>query len=119
MEFHAAEQEGRTTGWFSELSFSPRCDPSLVAALLEGREIPIEDLSTVYDEFLLYLSWVNSMHFNNSVQYLAQTGYVAYMIETLPDRSFASCVSEYIIRRIRCRAGKGTGDSLSYNQKEE
>lgn len=103
IEFHASELEGRVTGWFTEMSFSPTCNPIAAAALLAGKPIPIAELGTVYDEFLLYLSWVNDLHFDPSVRYLTDVGQFEYMVHALPDDSLRDRVAEYITRRINER----------------
>jgi len=103
-EFYASETEGVRTGLFCEMSFAPVCNEVVVKALLAGEAVPICELATVYDEFLLYLSWVNDLHFDYSVKYLAEIGRMDYMISVLPDTAFRCRVAEYVHRRVdeRC-----------------
>ena len=103
IEFHASEVKGLKTGWFTEMSFSPTCNRVAATALLAGRTVPIAELGTVYDEFLLYLSWVDTLHFSISVQHLANAGHLEYMIRALPERTLRACVAEYISKRIEAR----------------
>ncbi len=104
IEFHASEVEGRKRGWFSEMSFSPTYSHIAAAALLAGKPVPIAELSTVYDEFLLYMSWVNDFHFDFSVRYIAELGHLKYMVHALPDDAFRGRIAEYISQRIEERS---------------
>jgi putative nucleotidyltransferase with HDIG domain len=103
IEFHSSELKGCKTGWYTEMSFSPTCNHIAAEALLAGNVVPLTEIGTVYDEFLLYLSWVNDFHFDFSVKYLAEVGYLEYMIHALPDDTLRDCVAKYISRRIEDR----------------
>jgi putative nucleotidyltransferase with HDIG domain len=106
-EINASEIQGRKTDLFCEVSFTPVCNESVVAAFLSGEVVPIRELSTVYDEFLLYLSWINDMHYDFSVTYLARAGYLDFMMRVLPDAKIRNRVFEYVYQRIdkRCTLG--------------
>ncbi len=103
VEYHKAGGIGPTALWFSDVSFKPRCCQQVLAALLEGRAVPIGLIATVYDEFLLHLSWIDSLHYAVAVEHLVKTGHVEYMLRSLPDKSVASRVTEYIMGRISHR----------------
>ena len=103
VEFFTSEIEGCKTGWFTDISFAPICNPILVIALLAGKTLPIAEISTVYDEFLLYLSWVNDFHYDISVRYLDKLGSIKYMMSMLPDDTLRDDVSKYINEIIKKR----------------
>lgn len=100
IEFHSSELKGIKTGWFTEMSFSPSCNRIVATSLLAGKPVPIAEIDTVYDEFLLYLSWVNDLHFDVSVRCLSKLGRLEYMINALPDDTLRTRVTEYISRKI-------------------
>lgn len=104
IEFHAAELKGKKTEWYTEMSFSPNCNCMAAEALLAGKAVPLTEIGTVYDEFLLYLSWVNDLHFNVSVRHFAQLKRLEYMVNSLPDDTLCTRVAEYINQRLaeRC-----------------
>jgi putative nucleotidyltransferase with HDIG domain len=103
IEFHSAEFKGRKTGWYTEMSFSPTCNRIAAESLLAGKVVPLAEIGTVYDEFLLYLSWVNDLHFDVSVCHLVDIGCLEYMVNSLPDDTLRNHVAEYISRRITKR----------------
>ena len=104
IKFHSSELNGRKTGWYTEMSFSPSCSRIAAESLLAGKAVPLAEIGTVYEEFLLYLSWVNDFHFDVSVQRLFHLGCLEYMLNSLPDITIRNHVTEYINRRIteRC-----------------
>ena len=104
IKFHAAELKGKKTEWYTEMSFSHTCNRIAAEALLAGKAVPLAEIATVYDEFLLYLSWVNDLHFDVSVRYLVKLKRLEYMINSLPDDTLRAHVAEYIDHRAseRC-----------------
>lgn len=106
IDFHSSEIAGRKTGWYTDMSFAPTCNSIVTEALLAGKAIPVTEIKTVYDEFLLYLSWVNDFQFDYSVRHVAELGRWEYMVKTLPDDTLRNHVTNYINRRIdeRCSA---------------
>lgn len=104
IKFHAAELKGKKTEWYTEMLFSPTCNRIAVEALLAGKAVPIAEIATVYDEFLLYLSWVNDFHFDVSVRHLVKLKRIEYMVNSLPGDTLRARVAEYINKRLveRC-----------------
>ena len=104
IEFHSSEIKGRKTGWYTEMSFSPTYNCIAAEALLAGKVVPLTEVATVYDEFLLYLSWVNDLHFDVSVRHLVYLGRLEHMVNSLPDDTLRNHVTKYISRKIteRC-----------------
>jgi len=104
IKFHTSELKGKKTEWYTEMSFSPTCNRIVAEALLAGKAVPLAEIGTVYDEFLLYLSWVNDLHFDVSVRHLVKLKRIEYMVNSLPDDTLRARVTEYISQRIseRC-----------------
>ena len=104
IEFHSSELEGCKTGWYTEMSFSLTCNRIAAETLLAGKVVPLTEIATIYDEFLLYLSWVNNFHFDVSVRHLVHLGYLEYMVNSLPDDTLRNHVAKYISRKVaeRC-----------------
>lgn len=103
IDFYTAEIDGRKTGWYSELSSSSTCTPSVVTALLADEDVPISHVKTLFDEFLLYLSWVNSLHFADSVRHLVQSGNLQNMIRLLPGKTMQEVIGNYVFHRVKER----------------
>jgi len=108
IEFYSSELEGNKTGWFSEVSFSRTCSRMAANALVSGKAVSLNEISTVYDEFILYLSWVNDLHFDYSVWHLVSLGSWEYMVNAIPDDMVRNQITTYIRRRIhqRCSTHK-------------
>ena len=104
IEFHSSEIEGRKTGWYTEMSFSPSCNCIAAETLLSGKVVPLTEIGTIYDEFLLYLSWINNFHFDVSVRHLVYLRHLEYMLNALPDDTLRNHVTKFINGKIteRC-----------------
>jgi hypothetical protein len=86
-----------------ELSGNGFCSPPVLAALKNGRVVPIDSVRSVCDAKLLYISWVYDLNFPISFRETVRGGYLERLSATIPRlspdiRSALQCASDHAAR---------------------
>lgn len=86
-----------------ELSGNGFCSPPVLAALKNGRVVPIDSVRSVCDAKLLYISWVYDLNFPISFRETVRGGYLDRLSATIPRlspdiRSALKCASDHAAR---------------------
>ncbi|MDH7599315.1 MAG: hypothetical protein QHH07_06720 [Sedimentisphaerales bacterium] len=91
----------------------PRCNPTLVAALREGRRVNADQIQTLSDLKLMQLGWVYDINFLHSLQLLAADRYLERLADTIPDTDGVRPAKEAVFRYLHSRLEAQEGQAVN------
>ncbi len=79
-----------------EVTLEETCSPKIIQDVLKHKVVSITDIHTIYDEMLMYVSWLDKLNFECSRKRYVEDDYLPFIVSILPEAVLKTGIGGYI-----------------------